>query len=162
MKLNYQNLLFKKIYYFVLLCLFLFSLLGYLNNFYQNRYDDNELSSQAISYQNLEKFDLKINNETCHILSNEIKIEELCVSNTDEKLKKIIVIGDSHSRLFLKPFNDMFGNDYSITYATGSSCVFFTNTTNTRCVRSDQEFVIDLLNKSENSIIIYLQTYKIK
>ena len=33
--------------------------------------------------------------------------------------------------------------------------VFFTNTTNTRCVRSDQEFVIDLLNKSENSIIIY-------
>jgi peptidoglycan/LPS O-acetylase OafA/YrhL len=138
-----------------LLCLFLFTLLGYLNNFYQNRYDDNELSSQAISYQNLEKFDLKINNETCHILSTEIKIEELCVSNADEKLKKIIVIGDSHSRLFLKPFNDIFGNDYSITYATGSSCVFFTNTTNTRCARSDQEFVIDLLNKSENSIIIY-------
>jgi len=138
-----------------LLCIFLFSLLGYLNNFYQNRYGDNELSSQAISYQNLEKFDLKINNETCHILSTEVKIEELCVSNTNEKLKNIIVIGDSHSRLFLKPFNDMFGNDYSITYATGSSCVFFTNTTNTRCVRSDQEFVIDLLNKSENSIIIY-------
>ena len=37
----------------------------------------------------------------------------------------------------------------------GLAVFFFTNTTNTRCVRSDQEFVIDLLNKAENSIIIY-------
>jgi peptidoglycan/LPS O-acetylase OafA/YrhL len=138
-----------------LITLFLFSILGYLSNSYQNRYDNDELSSQAIDYQNLEKFDLEINNETCHIRSIDVKIEELCVSNTNKKLKKIIVIGDSHSRLFLKPFNEIFGNDYSITYATGSSCIFFTNTINTLCKRSDQEKVISLLNKSENNIIIY-------
>jgi lysophospholipase L1-like esterase len=150
-----KSLYLRRFIILAFLILLLYSILGYLNNSYQNRYDNNELSSQAINYQNLEKFDLKINNETCHILLIEIKIEELCVSNTNEKLKKIIVVGDSHSRLFLKPFNEIFGNEYSITYATGNSCIFFTNTTNTFCSRSDQEKIIRLLNKSENSLIIY-------
>jgi lysophospholipase L1-like esterase len=150
-----KSLYLRRFFISALLILFLFSILGYLNNSYQNRYENDELISQAIDYQNLEKFDLKINNETCHIVSIEVKIEELCVSNTNKKLKKIIVIGDSHSRLFLKPFNEIFGNNYSITYATGSSCIFFTNTTNTSCKRSDQEKVISLLNNSENNIIIY-------
>tara|TARA_Y100000389_G_scaffold191519_1_gene217826 strand:- start:1145 stop:2083 length:939 start_codon:yes stop_codon:yes gene_type:complete len=145
----------EKFFTLSFLILILYSSLGILNNYYQNRYENSELVSQAFNYQNLETFDLKINNKTCHILSIQATIEELCVSNNHKNLTKIVVIGDSHSRTFLKPFNDVFGNDYSITYATGSSCIFFTNTTNTFCKRSDQEKVISLLNNSENSIIIY-------
>jgi peptidoglycan/LPS O-acetylase OafA/YrhL len=137
------------------LILILFSSLGNLNNHYQNRYEKSALASQALSYQNIETFDLKINNETCHIESTMATNEELCVSNNNENLTKIFVVGDSHSRTFLKPFNDIFGKDYSITYATGSSCIFFINTTNTICQRTDQEKVAGLLNKSENSVVIY-------
>ena len=145
----------EKFFTLSFLILILYSSLGILNNYYQNRYENSELVSQAFNYQNLETFDLKINNKTCHILSIQATIEELCVSNNHKNLTKIVVIGDSHSRTFLKPFNDVFGNDYSITYATGASCIFFTNITNTFCKRSDQEKVISLLNNSENSIIIY-------
>ena len=148
----------KKFLIISLILLIMFSLQGYSNNFYQNKYiyinENYILGTKALEYQNIENFDLIINNKNCHWNLYD-EISELCVSNTNEELTKIIVVGDSHSRLFLKPFNEKFKDQYNITYATGGSCIIFTTKINTRCKRPDQEIIIELLNKSEKNIIIY-------
>ena len=147
----------NKLFLFIsssLFALLLFSFVGNTNNFYSDRFGNERLVSEAIRYQNLENFDLKIGDLTCHVLSRDIEVRKLCTNTPNNSSKEIIVLGDSHSRTFLKPFNEKFIN-HSITYATGSSCIFLVNKLNTSCVRSDQEKIINKLKSTENSIIIY-------
>lgn len=146
---KYSNFLIFSMVFFLL-----FSLIGESLYGFKNRFKNSDLSMVAIDYQNIDSFDLIIDNQVCHKLSIKEEIDELCVANKYKDSKDILVVGDSHSRTFLKPFSKEI-NNYKISFATGSSCIFFTNKINPKCVRSDQSEIINLLNYSEGKIIIY-------
>ena len=150
----------SKYIYRVLIIFLIFSLLfiyfGKIGNGYDERFtSDNELVIKAINYQNIEKFDLIINNEVCHKTSLEQKADLNCLVNKYSDFKEILVVGDSHSRLLLKPLSKTIV-DNPIRFATGDSCIYFINIVNTDCKRSDKEKLKDYVAKLENKIIIYI------
>ncbi len=154
-KLANSKYIYKFLVIFLILSL-LFIYFGKIGNGYDDRYtSENELVVEAISYQNIENFDLIVNSEVCHKTSLEQKADLNCLVNKYSDFKEILVIGDSHSRLLLKPLSKTIVNN-PIRFATGDSCIYFINVVNKECKRSDKEKIKNYVANLENKIIIYI------
>ena len=90
---------------------------------------ENSLVQSALTYQEIENFDLKIKNEVCHKSSLKELVNNNCFLNEDLNTKEVIFLGDSHSRMLLRPFAEM-TKDNPIRFLTGDSCIYFTNIVN--------------------------------
>jgi peptidoglycan/LPS O-acetylase OafA/YrhL len=146
--------------YKILLGLFLISLIfivfGKLGSGFNNRFDaENNLIQTAITYQDIRNYDLIINDEVCHKSSLREATDNKCVINNNQNTKEIFFLGDSHSRLLLKPFAKMIKTN-SVTFLTGDSCIYFTNIINPDCKRSDKEELKNTVAGLQNKIIIYV------
>ena len=108
----------------ILLCL-IFVLVGRSGNGYDVRFSSqNELVNSALTYQDINKFDLIIANEVCHKTSLKEQIKKPCFIERTTSYRDVIVLGDSHSRLLIKPFSEKI-IDNSIQFITGDSCIYF-------------------------------------
>ena len=115
----------------------------------------NPFVQTALDYQKIENFDLIVNNEFCHKSSLKQLVNDNCFLNNNLDTKEIIFLGDSHSRLLLRPFAEAVKNN-PIRFLTGDSCIYFTNIINPDCKRSDKEMIKNSVSKLENKIIIYV------
>ncbi len=121
---------------------------------FENRYIGSPLYEKAINYSNVEKYDLKINNEVCHKTSKSSNVNEVCRSNVISLNDEIVVLGDSLSRLVIPElFKEVQNN--SISFITGDSCIFLIDRVPKNCVRSDKDTIYNEINNLENKIIIY-------
>ena len=140
----------------VLLVLLSFIFYGRGDIGYKNRFNtENQLVQNAMQYQDISNFDLIINNNMCHKTSTQESVTSLCSVTNSEDYREIIVLGDSHARLLLKPFADIITTN-SIKFATGDSCIYFANIVNPDCKRSDKEELSSAINELENKIFIYI------
>ena len=79
--------------------LLIVSFYGLFGAGYNDRFiSENSLVQSALTYQEIENFDLKINNEVCHKSSLKELANKNCFLNEDLNTKEIIFLGDSHSR----------------------------------------------------------------
>jgi peptidoglycan/LPS O-acetylase OafA/YrhL len=132
------------------------AILGRTGTGNENRFDSgNDLVQTALTFQDLNKFDLIINNETCHKSSLKDEVTSLCSIQNSDKSREVIVLGDSHSRLLLKPLSNKLTQN-SITFVTGDSCIYFSDFVNEDCKRSDREDILKFVNSLDNKIIIYI------
>ena len=116
---------------------------------------ENSLVQSALTYQKIENFDLKINNEVCHKSSFKELANKNCFLNEDLNTKEIIFLGDSHSRMLLRPFAETI-KDNPIRFLTGDSCIYFINIVNADCKRSDKKELKNSVSALQNKIIIYV------
>ena len=136
--------------------LLIISFYGLFGAGYSDRFiSENSLVQSALTYQEIENFDLKINNEVCHKSSLKELANKNCFLNKDLNTKEIIFLGDSHSRMLLRPFAETI-KDNPVRFLTGDSCIYFTNIVNADCKRSDKKELKDSVSALQNKIIIYV------
>ena len=150
-KKAFKELLFLPvlIIFILLFCFFAINYSGF-----EERYKGTLLYEKAIDYSNIEKFDLVINEESCHKTSKDKIVNQICFNNILSENKEVIVVGDSLARSSLTSLLKEVQQN-SISFFTGDSCILLLDRSANNCVRSDKNKIYKDLSKSENKIFIY-------
>ena len=150
-KKNLKELLFLPVLIIFILTFCFFAL---NSSGFEDRYKGNFLYDKAIDYSNIEKFDLVINEETCHKTSKDKTVDEICFNQILSENNEVIVVGDSLARSLLTSlYKDIKQN--SVSFFTGDSCILLLDRSPNNCVRSDKNKLNEDLTKLEDKIFIY-------